>query len=166
MKLGQAIRGDLWIAKRQVPCIIKVPFEKSMSMASKKAGFQKCGIVPFNPNAIDRTQLMRNKLTPVANVDLSFPPTVDHAEDDESVSYETVEHQNDLAQPASDDISDSPPTLQLRQSVINEGESTSQAEIATPENPAEAVVAPIVIRVTTGLTFNMEQDADSTIREG
>ena len=85
VKLGKAIRRDLWIVKSQVPCIIKVPFEKSVSMANIKAGFQKCGIVPFNPNAIDRTQLIRNKLIPVANFDLSLPPTVDHAEDNESI---------------------------------------------------------------------------------
>ncbi|KAK4314324.1 hypothetical protein Pmani_014392 [Petrolisthes manimaculis] len=43
-------------------------------MANIKAGFRKCRIIPFNPNAVDKTLLMRNKLIPNIDVDLSEPP--------------------------------------------------------------------------------------------
>ena len=39
-----------------------------------KNGFRKCGIHPYNPNAIDRSQLFRNHLIADENVDLSISP--------------------------------------------------------------------------------------------
>ena len=75
VKIGQALRGDLWISKSNVARIIKQPFEASMTMQNIKSGFRKCGIYPFNPNAIDKSQLFRNKLIPSEDVDLSLPPT-------------------------------------------------------------------------------------------
>ena len=44
-------------------------------MSNIKAGFKKCGVYPFNPNAIDTSQLLRNKIIPVENIDLSLPPS-------------------------------------------------------------------------------------------
>ena len=81
VKLGQALRGNLWAAKSNIARILKKPFKQSMSMANIKAGFCKCGIYPFNPNAIDKSQLSRNKLIPDEDVDLSIPPeeTSDYA---------------------------------------------------------------------------------------
>ena len=75
VKLGQALRGDLWIPKKSVARTIKKPFESSMVMSNIKAGFKKCGVYPFNPNAIDTSQLLRNKIIPVENIDLSLPPS-------------------------------------------------------------------------------------------
>ena len=45
-----------------------------MSIQNIKSGFRKCGIHPFDPNAIDKGQLFRNKLIPNENIDLSVPP--------------------------------------------------------------------------------------------
>ena len=73
VKLGQALKGDLWIPKRNVPRILKESFEKSTSLAYIKSGFRKCRIFPFNPNAIDKEKLLRNKLIPDETVDLSLP---------------------------------------------------------------------------------------------
>lgn len=74
LNLGKVIQGNFWVAKRDVPRIVKKPLEEAMSMSNIKAGFRKCGIMPFNPNAIDKDQLLRNKLIPDIDVDLSFPP--------------------------------------------------------------------------------------------
>lgn len=82
VKLGQALKGDLWISKTNVARMLKQPFEASMSMVNIKSGFRKCGIFPFNPNGIDKTQLFRNKLIPEENVDLSLPPGVQNEVED------------------------------------------------------------------------------------
>lgn len=74
VKIGQALRGDLWISKSNVARYLKQPFEASMTMQNIKAGFRKCGIFPFNPNAIDKSQLFRNKIIPSEDVDLSLLP--------------------------------------------------------------------------------------------
>lgn len=77
VKLGQALRGNLWIAKHHVPRVLKKPFEDSMSMTNIKAGFRKCGIFPFDPNAIDKRQLIRtNAERSYEDVDLAIPPVV------------------------------------------------------------------------------------------
>ena len=38
--------------------VVKTPFERAFSMSNIKAGFAKCGIHPFDPNAIDRNKLL------------------------------------------------------------------------------------------------------------
>ena len=38
--------------------MVKNPFEKAFSMLNIKAGFAKCGIHPFNPNAIDQSKVL------------------------------------------------------------------------------------------------------------
>ena len=68
VKIGQALKGDLWIPKKQVPRIIKKPFEDSMSLTNIKAGFRKCGVAPFNLNALDKSRMLHKKLIP--NIDL------------------------------------------------------------------------------------------------
>ena len=40
VKLGQALRGNLWVAKSNIARILKKPFEQSMSRANIKAGFR------------------------------------------------------------------------------------------------------------------------------
>ena len=85
VKFGQALRGDLWIAKSNVGRVLKQPFEACMTIQNIKSGFKKCGIFPFNPNAIDKTQLFRNKLIPSEDVDLSVPPNDSNSNEDTNV---------------------------------------------------------------------------------
>ena len=77
VRLGQSLRGDFWVTKTNVPRMIRAPFEQSMSITNIKSGFRKCGIHPFDPNAIDRSQLFRNNMIPREDIDLSIPPTED-----------------------------------------------------------------------------------------
>ena len=48
--------------------MLRIPFEKSMAMSNIKKGFEKYGIHPFNPNAIDKSWSGTNG----AAVDLSI----------------------------------------------------------------------------------------------
>lgn len=74
VKLGQAVRGNLCMAKKNVPRIIKSALGNSMTATNIKSGFRKCRIHPFNPNAIEKSQLCRNQLIPRTDVDLSIMP--------------------------------------------------------------------------------------------
>ena len=40
------------VTKREFSKVIRVPFEHAFSITNLKAGFSKCGIDPFNPDAI------------------------------------------------------------------------------------------------------------------
>ena len=103
VRLGQTLRGDLWVNKTNVPRMIRVPFEESMSIPNIKSGFRKCGIHPFDPNAIDRSQLFRNNVIPQDDVDLSIPPTEAEnlAEPSEATSPPVIEvMEADLDQPS------------------------------------------------------------------
>ena len=44
-------------------------------MSNIKAGFKKCGVAPYDPNAIDKERMLRNQLIPNLEVDLSVPPS-------------------------------------------------------------------------------------------
>ena len=46
-----------------------------MSMRNIKAGFKKCGVALYDPNAIDKERMLRNQLIPNLEVDLSVPPS-------------------------------------------------------------------------------------------
>ena len=65
----QLIKSDLWVTKSGVPRMLKAPFDNSMSRTNIKNGFRKCGIFPYDPNAIDKTQIKNV----VGDVDLSIP---------------------------------------------------------------------------------------------
>ena len=70
---GKMMRGDFWVGKKDVASIIRKPFEDSMSISNTKSGFKKCGIYPYSPNSIDKTQLLRNQVIPSIDVDLESP---------------------------------------------------------------------------------------------
>ena len=49
------------VTKREFAHVVKHPLDQAFSIANVKAGFRKCGIYPFNPNAIPK-----NKMNPSA----------------------------------------------------------------------------------------------------
>lgn len=51
-------KKDFVVSKREFARVVKNPFEKAFSMLNIKAGFAKCGIHPFNPNAIDQSKVL------------------------------------------------------------------------------------------------------------
>ena len=51
-------KKDFIVSKREFACVVKTPFEKAFSMSNIKAGFKKCGIHPFDPNAIDQSKVL------------------------------------------------------------------------------------------------------------
>ena len=59
-----------------------------MPMVNIKSGLRKCGIYPFNPNAINKDHLLKN-------IDLAVSPTTPFLE----VSTQTVNSQAAYSQP-------------------------------------------------------------------
>ena len=51
-------KKDFVVSKREFARVVKTPFEKAFSMSNIKAGFKKCGIHPFDPNAIDQSNIL------------------------------------------------------------------------------------------------------------
>ena len=46
------------ISKKNFLAIFKEAFDKALVVSTIKKGFRKCGIMPFNPDAIDKNRLM------------------------------------------------------------------------------------------------------------
>ena len=50
--------NPLSVTKKNFTALFKVAFEEAMSISTIKNGFRKCGIYPFNPDAVDKKRLM------------------------------------------------------------------------------------------------------------
>lgn len=68
------VKSDLWISKNKVSALFKVIFEKSFTIHCITEGFRKCGIFPFNPNAVDKSLLVRSSDMDIGSIDLSTKP--------------------------------------------------------------------------------------------
>lgn len=72
---AKMVKSDLWISKKQVSSVFKVIFEKSFTMDCITEGFRKCGIHPFDPNAVDKSLLLRsNTEVDPSHIDLAAKP--------------------------------------------------------------------------------------------
>ena len=56
---------NLWISKKDFSSFFKQAFEKSFTMSTITAGFKKCGVFLFDPNAVDESLIQRSKATPL-----------------------------------------------------------------------------------------------------
>ena len=45
------------VTKREFARVVKHPLDHAFSISNIKAGFAKCGIYPFNPNAIPKNKM-------------------------------------------------------------------------------------------------------------
>lgn len=52
-------KKDFVVSKRDFARVVKTPFERAFCISNVKSGFAKCGIYPFDPNAIDRSKIMQ-----------------------------------------------------------------------------------------------------------
>ena len=52
-------KKDFVVLKHEFACVVKTPFERAFSISNIKAGFAKCGIHPFDPDAIDQSKIMQ-----------------------------------------------------------------------------------------------------------
>jgi hypothetical protein len=85
MSQAKLIKSDLWVAKRNVSAMFKLIYELSFTMRSITEGFRKCGIYPFDPNAIDKTLLLRSwDVVNEEDIDLSV------STDDANVKSESI----------------------------------------------------------------------------
>lgn len=107
---SKMLKSDLWISKKQVSGMFKIIFEKSFTMNCITEGFRKCGIYPFDPNAIDKTLLLRsNTSVDTLSLDLSVtdkPALIEESQvlndsditDNSDVSYSLAPNTSDLCQ--------------------------------------------------------------------
>ena len=51
-------KKDFVVSKSKFAHVVKTPFEKAFSMSNIKAGFKKCGLHPFDSNAIDLSKVL------------------------------------------------------------------------------------------------------------
>ena len=160
VKLGQAVRGDLWISKSNVARMLKQPFEASMSIQNIKSGFRKCGIYTFNPNAIDKTQLFRNKLIPNEDVDLSLPPQEQNASDDVPNNSDLLNSDNSVEMHDNLDHpnSDVPETIQT-----SSIELTSLSSEGTLGNVVLEIPCPSTVEVGTPIPSANEALEDTNL---
>ena len=125
MRLGQSLRGDFWVSKTNVSRMVRGPFENSMSIQNIQSGFRKCGIHPYRPNVVDRSQLFRNQLIPREDVDLSISPEEATAESELSPTVSVFQ--------SADSPIDTPAVDSIRE------DSTFQSQTST----AQPLVAPL-----------------------
>ena len=52
-------KKDFVVSKRDFARVVKTPFERAFSISNIKSSFSKCGIYPFNPDAIDRSKIVQ-----------------------------------------------------------------------------------------------------------
>lgn len=69
---GKAIRGDLWVAKKDFSGIFRLAFEEAFTIRNICDGFQTCGISPFNPNAVNKSLLQHSQVTPVQAMEIDL----------------------------------------------------------------------------------------------
>ncbi len=55
-------RKDFIVSKRDFARVVKEPFEMAFSMSNIKSGFAKCGIFPFNPDAVDKKKMLPSEM--------------------------------------------------------------------------------------------------------
>ena len=55
-------RKDFMVTKRDFARVVKEPFELAFSMTNIKNGFAKCGIFPFNPDAVDKKKMLPSEM--------------------------------------------------------------------------------------------------------
>ena len=68
-------KKDFVVSKREFARVVKVPFERAFSISNIKAGFAKCGIHPYNPNAIDYSKIAPSFGSPENVSRVSFSST-------------------------------------------------------------------------------------------
>ena len=52
-------KKDFVVSEREFARVVKTPFERAFSISNIKSGFSKCGIYPFNRDAIDHSKMVQ-----------------------------------------------------------------------------------------------------------
>ena len=63
------------VTKREFVKVLKVPFERALSIPNIKAGFTKCGIYPLNPNAVSKEKMTPSTLYGASSPESALPPS-------------------------------------------------------------------------------------------
>ena len=86
------LRGDVWINKQRFPAVFKYVCEKTFTTDIIKESFRKCGIQPFNRDAISK-ELLQEKENPIKV-------------NEEQSSEETDDNQNNVTESSANEVSD------------------------------------------------------------
>ena len=64
-------KPSIMVTKREFSKVIRVRFERAFSITNIKAGFAKCGIYPFNPDAIQKAKIVSSPACGESSTDQS-----------------------------------------------------------------------------------------------
>lgn len=60
-------KKDFIVSKREFARVIKQPLDQAFSISNVKSGFAKCGVYPFNPNAIAKNKMVPSSVHSASN---------------------------------------------------------------------------------------------------
>ena len=66
MRQVKMLRGDLWVNKSKVPAVFREALDNAFTPAIIREAFRKCGIYPFDWNAIDHDLIKKKSPAPVS----------------------------------------------------------------------------------------------------
>ena len=120
------------VTKRDFARVVKSPFEQAFSMSNIKAGFTKCGIHPFDPNAIDRSKMMEPLQSSSSSAESDSSGTI--------TDTSLVEHSSDSSQVFS--VNPSPIVSSLSpEDHSTHCSSTPLSQTATPAAVSQSVTS-------------------------
>ena len=105
MNQSKMLRSDLWVSKRNFASVFKIVFENTFSIALCTEAFRKCGISPFNPNAVSKEMINKTSVAPAAHekIDLCCP-AVHNTSMDQTPQSEEVDGSADQTHTSSSDM--------------------------------------------------------------
>ena len=144
--------NPLNVSKKNFTALFKVAFEQCLNVGIIKNGFRKCGIVPFNPDAIDKKRLMPTASTSIETPTASISSTTSTAPESNATeptssgfnATEPTSSAFDAAKSTASASTDIPSTSACRPPTLP-GASTSASPLHSTEKSRNPLVAAGVI---------------------
>ena len=90
VKAVSFMKRDFIVSKRELARVVKQPFKKAFSISNIKAGFEKWGVYPYNPDAIDKTKITPSFSSSTDESDTPVPASSSSSSGDLSASIVSV----------------------------------------------------------------------------
>lgn len=112
-------KKNFMVSKRDFSRVLKEPFEMAFSMTNIKQGFKKCGVFPFNPNAVDTAKMAPSSVYQSSSASLSPKENVinDPPSDPSNISINS--------EPSVGETSFTPSLFSTPASTVSESSNTS-----------------------------------------
>lgn len=143
-------RKDFTVSKRDFARVVKEPFEMAFSIVNIKSGYKKCGIFPFNPDAVDKGKMVPSSMyTPTSVPSTSTSPSstssscipVPHSTPGSS-NNETDSIASSMTPPLFDTPSSSSSTGNTPASTLSTPASSQSTPASSPSTPASSQRTP------------------------